>query len=276
MEENKRTKPFIRVPQGIIDWLPIIGHKGFAVYAYICGRANPKRGTWCTESLPHMAGHLRMCRHSLQKTLMNLNDLGLLEKVNRQHAPAKYKPVDPEPPSSQQVENNLPHQVKNVLPQKDDSVLMKKPHQVETTPQQDENDLQTRERTRVNKNGRKDAPVNAKTLVQEFRRYFEEKYKDPYEPDWGKDGTLFKNKLRGIPAEVIRAKMGVFFNGWWEKHWKSKEGSVRPKIGDFIADLERIPSRKKEKIELKETGTSLEEIARQAEEREEGSKNNSG
>ena len=44
----------------------------------------------------------------------------------------------------------------------------------------------------------------------------------------------------GVGDIAVRAKMRVYLNGYWVNSWKSKNGE-RPKIRDFVSDLEAIP-----------------------------------
>jgi hypothetical protein len=78
-------------------------------------------------------------------------------------------------------------------------------------------------------------------LIVYWKRKFESKYGDDYAPDWGKDAKLFKSKLNSISGAKINAKIDVFFDDWWDNFWQSKKGRERPKISDFIKNLERIP-----------------------------------
>jgi hypothetical protein len=230
-----RKARFTQIDNAVFEeWLPVIGHDGLVVYAFICYRSNPKTGSWCNESLPNMVKRLGMRRQRLQAAVRRLIDAGLIERELRRPKPCGYRPIRDRTEGGNQARTGLINQSK--------SGLNEVGNQSKNDPiNQSRIGLQTISNiTNTNSDG--SAVVNAKELVIEFRRRWVEKYRESYEPTWGKDGRLFKQKLRGIPADEIVAKMDVFFDGWWETHWRSEKGRVRPKISDFTSNLERIPA----------------------------------
>lgn len=235
----------MQIHNNVIQWLPQIGYKGLSVYVYVCHRSNPRTGSWCFEGLDNMAARLGMYRHGLQKQLVQLVDLGLLERVPAKHQPHRYRPTRPVPTPGRSVETALPQQDGNGGAQQDGT---NRPQQAENVlpevSQQDVFDGSTGRNQPTNSKQitqNTTCPANGREFVEHFARTFQTHYSRAYSPTWTKEGSHFKRLLQSIPPEDLVDRLNRFFE-WWPKSWYCKDGFRFPTVADFARTVNQIPA----------------------------------
>ena len=242
---------FIRVPAGIIGWIPEIGHEGLSVYVYVHYRANVKRGTPCFERIAGIAGALKMRERTVRAMLKRLTDLGLLTMENaRQQHPNKYWPVltVPTPGVSQTKPLNAPRGGRKRTSDHSRGV-----------PNVSQGCDLGRTNKSINKNPSERAE-NARDIALALYATLEQMNGESPSRNFGRDGGQAKLKLRTHSPAQIRMKLEALA-GYWPTSWVARNrngGQATPQ--DFWTLFDEIPAERALKQEA-HVGTPISRLA---------------
>lgn len=224
---------FIRVPTGIIGWLPEIGHEGLSVYVYVLHRANVKKGTPCFECIAGIASALRMRERTVRATLRMLLECGLLKMEEaRQWSPNKYWPVIPVPTPG--VSQTKPLSVSR-------GGQKRTPDGFRGVPNVSQGCGLGRTNKSINKNPSERA-VNARDIAIGLYGTLEQMNGEAPSRNFGRDGKQAKSRLTTHSPEEILAKLDAF-RDYWRTSWiaRKRNGGLAT-AADFWMLFDEVPT----------------------------------